>query len=150
MGEKEKIIIKKIIKIARHKPVDIGRKLNVHKTFTRRPGRLLNVLCTFNLRPVSTGLVEEVNWFKSKHINILERTKRGEIKRKEKYKIIEQKNRIKKKGSSVVLEELNQRIQSKATKIKRYNQKSEQYTINKLPTRSKKRALIPELKKSKQ
>ena len=38
-------------------PVDTGRKLNVHKTFRRRPGRLLNVLCTFNLRPVSTGLI---------------------------------------------------------------------------------------------
>ena len=38
-------------------PVDTGRKLNVHKTFRRRPGRLLNVVCTFNLRPVSTGLV---------------------------------------------------------------------------------------------
>ena len=36
-------------------PVDTGRKLNVHKTFRRRPGRLLNVLCTFNLSPVSTG-----------------------------------------------------------------------------------------------
>ena len=36
-------------------PVDTGRKLNVHKTFRRRPGLLLNVLCTFNLRPVSTG-----------------------------------------------------------------------------------------------
>ena len=36
-------------------PVDIVRKLNVQKTFCRRPGRLLNVLCTFNLRPVSTG-----------------------------------------------------------------------------------------------
>ena len=36
-------------------PVDTGRKLNVHKTFRRRPGRLLHVLCTFNLRPVSTG-----------------------------------------------------------------------------------------------
>ena len=30
-------------------PVDTGRKLNLHKTFRRRPGRLLNVLCTFNL-----------------------------------------------------------------------------------------------------
>ena len=39
-------------------PVDTKRKLNVHKTFRRPPGRLLNVLCTFNLRPVSTGLVE--------------------------------------------------------------------------------------------
>ena len=37
-------------------PVDTGRKLNVHKTFRRRLGRLLNVLCTFNLRPVPAGL----------------------------------------------------------------------------------------------
>ena len=36
-------------------PVDTGRKLNLHKTFRRRPGRPLNVLCTFNLRPVSIG-----------------------------------------------------------------------------------------------
>ena len=36
-------------------PVDTGRKLNVHKTFRRRPESLLNVLCTFNLRPVPTG-----------------------------------------------------------------------------------------------
>ena len=36
-------------------PVDTGRKLNVPKTFRRRPGRLLNVLCTFNLRTVSAG-----------------------------------------------------------------------------------------------
>ena len=35
-------------------PVDTGHKLNVHKTFRRRPGRLLNVLCTFSLCPVST------------------------------------------------------------------------------------------------
>ena len=28
--------------------------MNVHKTFRRRPWRLLNVLCMFNLRPVST------------------------------------------------------------------------------------------------
>ena len=36
-------------------PIDTGRKLNVDKTFRRRPGRLLNMLSTFNLRPVSTG-----------------------------------------------------------------------------------------------
>ena len=35
-------------------PVDTGDKLNEHKTFRIRPGRLLNVLCTFNLLPVST------------------------------------------------------------------------------------------------
>ena len=32
-------------------------KLNMHKAFRRRPGRLLNVLCMFNFRPVSTGVV---------------------------------------------------------------------------------------------
>ena len=35
--------------------LDTERKLNVHKMFRRRPGRLLNVLCTFNLHPVSRG-----------------------------------------------------------------------------------------------
>ena len=30
-----------------------GRQLNVFKTFRRRPGRLLNVFCTFNLPSVS-------------------------------------------------------------------------------------------------
>ena len=39
----------------KRRPVDTGRNLNVQKTFRGRPGRLLNVLCTFNLRPVSTG-----------------------------------------------------------------------------------------------
>ena len=41
----------------RHIPVDTGRKLNVHKTFRRRPGRLLDVLCTFNLCPMSMGVL---------------------------------------------------------------------------------------------
>ena len=36
-------------------PLDTRCKLNVHKAFKRRPGRLLKVLCTFNLRPVSRG-----------------------------------------------------------------------------------------------
>ena len=34
-------------------PLDTRRKLNVHKTFRKYPGRLLKVLCTFNLRPLS-------------------------------------------------------------------------------------------------
>ena len=45
-------------------PVDTERKLNVHKTLRRRPERLLNVLCTFNLRPVSTGIkIIHFVWF---------------------------------------------------------------------------------------
>ena len=38
-----------------------GRKLIVHKTFRRRLGRLLNILCTFNLSPVSTGIKTNYN-----------------------------------------------------------------------------------------
>ena len=34
-------------------PLGLRLKLNVHKTFRRRPERLLNVLCTFNLRLIS-------------------------------------------------------------------------------------------------
>ena len=34
--------------------------MNVHKTFRRRPGRLLKALCMFNLRPVSTGKLNMV------------------------------------------------------------------------------------------
>ena len=41
--------------IADLNPVDTGRKLNVNKSFRRRPGRLLKVSCMFNLCPVSTG-----------------------------------------------------------------------------------------------
>ena len=40
-------------------PVDTRRKLNVHKMFRRRPGRLFNVLCTFNLRPVPIGCLRK-------------------------------------------------------------------------------------------
>ena len=35
--------------------LDTTRKLNAHKTFRKRSGRLSNVLCTFNLSPVSSG-----------------------------------------------------------------------------------------------
>ena len=46
-------------KFAHNFPVDTGHKLNVHKTFRTRPGRLLNILCAFNLRPVSTRFPSE-------------------------------------------------------------------------------------------
>ena len=34
-----------------------GSKLNLHKKFSSHPGRLLNVLCTFNVRSVSMGRI---------------------------------------------------------------------------------------------
>ena len=51
-------------------PVDTGSKLNVHKTFRRRPVCLLNVLCAFNLRPVSIGLLQNNNDTCNHHRNI--------------------------------------------------------------------------------
>ena len=46
-------------------PVDTECKLNVHKTFKGRPRRLLNVLCTSKLHPVSIGHVKstKINLF---------------------------------------------------------------------------------------
>ena len=52
-------------------PVDTGRKLNVHKTFIIRPGRLVNILCTFNLRPVSAGTLWSKNVFKVRNIDFV-------------------------------------------------------------------------------
>ena len=46
---------KEMWKSAANHPVDTGCKWNVHKTLRRRPGRFLNFLCTFNLRPLSRG-----------------------------------------------------------------------------------------------
>ena len=43
-------------------PVDTGRILNVRKTLRRRPRRLLNVLCMFILRSVSTGDIGAFLW----------------------------------------------------------------------------------------
>ena len=36
--------------------MDTGRKWKIRKMFRRRPGHLLNILCTFNVRSVSSGL----------------------------------------------------------------------------------------------
>ena len=53
-------------------PVDTRGKLNIHKTYSRRPERLLNVFCTFNLRPVSTGLHVLLSFFRSSHKEVSE------------------------------------------------------------------------------
>ena len=45
------------INLKKYIPRRYRRKLNVHKTFWRRPRPLQNVLCTFNLLPVSTGYI---------------------------------------------------------------------------------------------
>ena len=46
--------------------------------------------------------------------------------------MVEHNYKVEKKGLNVVLEEQKQRIQAKATKIKRYDQRIEQHRINRL------------------
>ena len=48
---------------------------------------------------------------------------RGEIKNKEKYRLLGHKYKVKKKEVNVVLEELKQILPAKVTKIKRYDQR---------------------------
>ena len=67
-----------------------------------------------------------------RHINILESKKKGDLKKEVKYKDLERKYFIKKKGLDVVLEELKQRLQAKSKKIKRYQQRIDQFRIKKL------------------
>ena len=67
-----------------------------------------------------------------RHINILERKKKGDLKKGVKYRNLDRKYFIKNKGVDVVLEELKQRLQAKSKKIKRYEQRIEQFRVNKL------------------
>ena len=57
VGTMFNLCLKVYMLLLRNYLVDTGRKFNVHKTFRRRPGHLLNVLCAFNLRPVSMEIL---------------------------------------------------------------------------------------------
>ena len=47
--------------------IDTGCKFNVYKTFRRRLGYLLNVLCQFDLRPVPVGKGNEQRNYSNEH-----------------------------------------------------------------------------------
>ena len=67
-----------------------------------------------------------------RHVNILERSKQGKLKWKEKYTKLERKYNIRQKGEKVVIEELKQRLQAESTKLKRYEQRIHRYQVNRL------------------
>ena len=57
--------------------------MNLHQTFGIRPGRLLNVLCAFNLRPVSTGMTysaDSTNSMVGKKNSLLTKVKNAQQK----------------------------------------------------------------------
>ena len=74
-----------------------------------------------------------------KHINILERHQRGEIRRTEKYEELEREYNIKKKGIRTVTEELKQRLHAKTAKLRRYEETVNQYKISRTFVRNQKR-----------
>ena len=77
-----------------------------------------------------------------KHINILERHQRREIKRKGKYEELERKYNIKKKGIRTVKEELTQRLHAKTAKLKRNEERVNQYKINRMFVQNQKRVYL--------
>ena len=74
-----------------------------------------------------------------KHINILERHQRGEVRRKEKFEELERKYNIKKKGIRTVIEDLKQCLHAKAANRKRYEERVNQYKINRAFVQNQKR-----------
>ena len=67
-----------------------------------------------------------------KYINIFQRQHNGEIRKLKKYNELVKKYTVKDKGISKVMEELKQRFQVKASKLKRYEQRIEQYRVNRM------------------
>ena len=56
MKRQSTILKREIVKKGKiHNPLNAERKLNAHEVSKWRPGRSLNVLFKFNLRPVSRG-----------------------------------------------------------------------------------------------
>ena len=76
-----------------------------------------------------------------KDINLLERVKKGQVtgRKESKVNIVKEKYRVERKGLSTVIEELKQRIIAKSAKITRYEQRMEQFRINRLFSRDQKK-----------
>ena len=77
------------------------------------------------------GIKKSINKVRQ-HINILERHQRGEIMRKEKNEELGRKYNIKRKGIRTVIEELKQRLHAKTAKLKRYEERVNQYKMNRM------------------
>jgi hypothetical protein len=67
-----------------------------------------------------------------RNISILESKLKGELRCEWKYKMLLGKLEVKKKGVKVVMEELKQRLVAKKVKIKRYEQRIQQFRQNRL------------------
>ena len=74
-----------------------------------------------------------------KHISIMDRERKGELRSRRKYLEIEKKYQVDRKGLLVVIEELKQRLTAKAAKIRRHEQRIHQCRQNRLFSTEQKR-----------
>ena len=74
-----------------------------------------------------------------KHISIMDRERKGELRSRRTYQEIMKKYQVDRKGLFVVIEELKQRLTAKAAKIRRYEQRIHQYRQNRLFSTDQKR-----------
>ena len=68
----------------------------------------------------------------SGHVSILDRKRRGELRKNQVYRLLVRKYKIDRKGLDVVLEELKQKVGAKRAKLKRYEARVKQYQQNRL------------------
>ena len=144
--------------VLREKVSKVNRVLNKIRTENLSGTNTLIKACsvyiagTVGLKPVQMkhGKSKEPWWKRRieslmteirRHINILEHKKMGDLKKDIKYKDLERKYFIRKKGLNVVLEKLKQRLQAKSKKIKRHLQRIDQFIINKLFQQDQKKSL---------
>ena len=66
----------------------------------------------------------------SNDINIMEKKKKGELRNRDKFELLNKKYNVMRKGITKVIEELKQRVLAKAATIKRYEQRATQYKKN--------------------
>ena len=72
-------------------------------------------------------------------LNVLQRELKGQVRNRAKVEELENKYHIKSKKLNTVIEELKQRLVAKAAKIKRYEQRGEQFKQNQLFNQDQKR-----------
>ena len=75
-------------------------------------------------------------------VNVLTGDLKGELgsKKNQKMKELFEKHRVKKKGLKTVIEELKQRMLAKSAKVKRYDQRIEQFRQNRIFDSTKRRS----------
>ena len=153
MRSEEKEFISGFKKVERRKLVNLCNKVNdiasdIRTETITETNNLLNSISIYCSRevglkkPSSSKTKNKEPWWKRRlnacideilnHINILERKQRGEKVSKRNCVGVGRKYKVRRKGLRCVLEEFKQRLKAKSFKLKRYEQRIDQFRINKL------------------